>query len=90
MSKATEIKPDLNGNQQAFLDAFSRMGDIALRFGDVISTIDKDVLDIIDSPGGEKLREPLLHVSGLIQVLHDYQAELKRCSEKAWLFSPIT
>lgn len=84
----TQISTPISGDKAAFLDAFARMGDIALRLGNVISAIDKDVLDIIDSPIGSKLQEPLLHVSGMIQVLQDYQAELKQCSNKAWANQP--
>lgn len=74
--------------QQNFLDAFSRMEDIALRMGNVLTAIDNDLTDISESPAVQPVRAPLMQVVGLVQVLHDYQAELKRCAEKAWANQP--
>jgi hypothetical protein len=74
--------------QQAFLDAFTRMEDIGLRMGNVLSAIDADLVEILEAPAVKAVRGPLLQISGLVQVLHDYQAELQRCHATACANQP--
>jgi len=84
----TQLQAADKADKAAFLDAFSRMEDIGLRIGHILTAIDTGLADVIDSPTGEAMREPLVQISGLVQVLHDYQAELQKCSATAWQNQP--
>ncbi len=69
--------------QRAFFDAFVRMEDIALRMGTVLNAIDFDLCEMVDTPAAKPINGALKQVLGLVQVLHDYQAEPQKCHDTA-------
>lgn len=84
----TQLQAADKADKAAFLDAFSRMEDIGLRIGNILTAIDNGLADLIDSPAGAAVRDPLAQISGLVQVLYDYQAEFQKCSATAWQNQP--
>ena len=70
------------------IDAICKMENIGLRMGNVLKALENDIGDVIDSQAGEALREPLVQIAGLVQVLFDYQAQLSDCGTAFWKSQP--
>ncbi|MBA4087061.1 MAG: hypothetical protein C0491_04565 [Novosphingobium sp.] len=72
----------------AFLEAFSRTDNIARRLENVLVAMDRDLNEILESPGGNQLSDHLKQVLGLAQIAFDYRDELARCHETMWANQP--